>query len=315
MDIYVDRRSLRSRCGAFTLIELMVVVFVIAILLALLVPAVQGSREAARRLKCIANMRQIGAAMHSYASLHHMPPPGHMLTTHYISSNRTSGFVFLLPFIDQAPLYDAINLMVAAIDSPLLPSSVNSTSRSTILDVYLCPSDSSSNHKVNYRFNSGRRRLGTPPFDGPFSISVLPRPAAIIDGLSRTAFVSERIGGSFRPGVPDARRDMKIDQADGNVVDESLAINACIVNAEAAWDVSEGRYWCYNGVVNTDYNHNGRPNDARSSCGGSNYGLQPPRSFHRGSVNVLFGDGHIESICDSIEHQVWTAIGTHASGD
>ena len=79
-------------------------------------------------------------------------------------------------------------------------------------------------------------------------------------------------------------------------------------------------YYFFRIFTFTHYNHNGPPNDRRPSCGtgGDSYGgwgLHPPRSYHPGIVHVLFGDGHIEAIADSIQPATWSALGTHNAGD
>lgn len=85
---------------AFTLVELLVVVAIIGVLVALLLPAVQAAREAARRMSCSNNVRQLSLALHNYESVHKtLPPSG-------IDSNAMSWAVLLLPFIEQQPLYD-----------------------------------------------------------------------------------------------------------------------------------------------------------------------------------------------------------------
>jgi prepilin-type N-terminal cleavage/methylation domain-containing protein len=115
---------------AFTLIELLVVISIIGVLIALLLPAVQAAREAARRTQCVNNLKQLGVALHTYESTARSFPPG------YISNFDTSGTdtgpgwgwaAMLLPQIEQKPLFDTINFNL-----PLEDVS-NSTSRSTRL--------------------------------------------------------------------------------------------------------------------------------------------------------------------------------------
>ena len=140
----------RSR-GGFTLIELLVVISIIGILIALLLPAVQQAREAARRMQCTNNLKQIGVALHNYESSFGTFPPGYVSAVNPTILNACnqdaekgssvdlgSGWAWgsmILPQLEQKPLYDSINfsLSVAFHD--------NDTCSTTLLNVYLCPSD------------------------------------------------------------------------------------------------------------------------------------------------------------------------------
>jgi prepilin-type processing-associated H-X9-DG protein/prepilin-type N-terminal cleavage/methylation domain-containing protein len=136
---------MRSRLGierkrrAFTLIELLVVISIIGLLTALLLPAVQAAREAARRTQCVNNLKQIGLALHNYHSAHQMFPPGYV--SNFDSSGNDTGpgwgwAAMFLPQIEQKPVFDAVNLSLPIEDLS------NPTSRLTSLSVLLCPSDS-----------------------------------------------------------------------------------------------------------------------------------------------------------------------------
>ncbi len=307
---------------AFTLIELLVVVSIIALLAGLLIPAVQASRESARRIQCQTNLRQIGQAMNSYVTLHQMFPPSRLpnFPWRHWSSNNMSGLAYLLPHLEQQPLFASINMDFAYIDHPDRPVIANSTARRSVLSVFLCPSDGEPNHRNSYRLNAGQI-VGQPGHlscDGPFRIAFIPTPAAIADGLSQTAFASERIGGTFVSGQADPAKDVKYvhpNSINHHYPGDALYIPHCLDSPPNHWVVTSGRYWLYDGMYNSAYNHNGSPNDRHSSCGGPSYGLQPPRSYHAGSVNVLFGDGHAEAVSDSIHQNVWLAIGTPSRGD
>ncbi len=135
---------MKSRKGTskrgFTLIELLVVIAIIAILIALLLPAVQQAREAARRSTCKNNLKQIGIAIHNYADTHTVFPLGYVNQTSSSTDFTWAWSSFLLPFVDQAPLYNAINP-----NGGLLFPAANTTyngqpALQTAIPVYRCPS-------------------------------------------------------------------------------------------------------------------------------------------------------------------------------
>lgn len=147
----LDRQQPKNH--GFTLIELLVVISIIAVLMALLLPAVQQAREAARRTQCRNNMKQLGLALHNYHDNHKSLPPG-VIILNSLTNNQnlpsrfgddldTGGhlgvnwLVSVLPFIDQSPLFNLFN--------PAQPMSMaignNATVRRTVISPYLCPSD------------------------------------------------------------------------------------------------------------------------------------------------------------------------------
>ncbi len=310
----------------FTLIELLVVIGVIGVLVGLLLPAVQAAREAARRMQCAANLHQIGVAMGAYESTFQMFPTSPLVHQYRYTGAAAlmiSQQAFLLPQLEQQPLFSSINTQFGLDDTGDAPSIQNHTARNTRLAVFLCPSDGERNHLNTYRFNRGRYEplaLGVVE-DGPFAIGLLPSQATITDGLSQTAFASERIGGSFsaRGGPP---RDIKLwNEFPGFYGSDAQFIPLCVAAGPPyQWMTTTGRYWMYGGWADTQYSHNGVPNDPRPSCSEgmgrvADHGLEPPRSFHPGIVNVLMGDGHAIVATNSISSQVWTAMGTANAHD
>ncbi len=309
---------LSARKSAFTLIELLVAIGVIGILIALLLPAVQAAREAGRRAQCTVNLRQIGTAMANYETIHRMFPPSQLGGRW--QKNSMSELTFMLPQLEQINLFSAINFDFAWFETAESPILENHTARNTRLSVFLCPSDGDERHLNSYRFNRGSWDANGGGYAGPFSIGVKPSQATVRDGLSRTAFVSERLGGSFQKATGGAPRDVKKYIWAGTMSSDAQFIPLCLAAPPTDWMTRSGRYWMFSGFANTHYNHNGSPNDRRPSCGSgttrdTELGLHPPRSHHVGIVHVLMGDGHVEAISDSVEHRVWSALGTHRGAD
>jgi len=315
----VGRGRSKSLQRAFTLVECLVVIAIVGLLVALLLPAVQTAREAARRVQCVANLRQLGLALHQYEVNHRMFTPEMLPTQATWTRNFTSGLVFLLPYAEQSALYNSINMTFANSEGPDFPLVDNRTARNTRVTLFLCPSDSEPTHLNSYRFNQGRFGYRTDrPFDGPFGLGFIPSSATITDGLSQTAFLSERISGSFASAGYEPARDIKYPEGKipGRFVNDGDFIPSCIAWPDATWDVAAGRYWMFSGATNGDYNHDGPPNDRRPTClGFLGRGLNPPRSHHPGGVNVLFGDGRVGFIANFTDPKVWTALGTSNSGD
>jgi prepilin-type N-terminal cleavage/methylation domain-containing protein/prepilin-type processing-associated H-X9-DG protein len=307
---------LRRGRRAFTLTEILVVISIIGILIALLLPAVQAARESARRARCMANLRQIGLAIHGYHAVYEMFPPSQLETSPGAGNSQIAALTFILPQLEQQPLYAAINFEFYPYDSYDTPTKANFTARNARLGIFLCPSDGEPEHANNYRLNRGKYdpRCGRLWF-GPFSLGWLPSQASVTDGLARTAFASERVAGSFVDGANEPDRDVRvpIQPLPSSPTDDQY-VPYCLATERAWWQHVAGRYWFYTGMYDTDNNHTGPPNDPRPSCGDER-GLQPPRSYHPHLVNVLFGDGHVEPITNSIDQKTWESLGTHNAGD
>ena len=138
----------RRRRSGFTLIELLVAIAIIAVLIALLLPAVQMAREAARRVQCINNLKQIGLALHNYHSTNDCFPPGALAA--YPNGNPQAGLkgnwspsahARLLGHMEQQALANALNFSIGVINDPI-GTPANSTVVGTRINAFLCPSDS-----------------------------------------------------------------------------------------------------------------------------------------------------------------------------
>ncbi|WZO99806.1 DUF1559 domain-containing protein [Isosphaeraceae bacterium EP7] len=213
----------RSRPG-FTLIELLVVISIIAVLIALLLPAVQSAREAARRIQCVNNLKQMGLALHNYESaLGSFPPAGLPVSSGVnpaatLNNASYSAQARLLQFIEQGSLYNAMNFSYGCFNSiDSYGNAANSTATDTRLSFFLCPSDTPPSFNVirilgqsfkapgvNYFTSTGSTlehdgtQTGGPP-NGVFRYGSVVRIADITDGTSNTIAFGEWKVGSGNP--------------------------------------------------------------------------------------------------------------------
>ncbi len=331
----------RYQKDGFTLIELLVVIAVIGVLVALLLPAVQSAREAARRSQCGNNLKQIGLAVHQYHTVRNCLPPGQLL---YFDWLDISALYFLLPHLEQQPLFDAFNVAdVFPINGlgPVLPSyPPNTTVARTQLAVFLCPSDYSRltnpEGHTNYCGNSGSSPQLTETIckqNGPF-IAASPgasyngcrvfRFTNITDGMSTTACFSEKILGigmanQLDPGLPTSA-DFQVGLP-SDVVNTAAYYTMCqAANPNTtplafADGQASGMYWTFGYAIDTRYTHIMTPNTQSCEVGGPWFGERgaiTASSRHPGLVNVLFCDGSAKPIKNSIDPPTWWALGTMA---
>jgi prepilin-type N-terminal cleavage/methylation domain-containing protein len=207
----------------FTLIELLVVIAIIGVLVAMLLPAVQQARKAARRAQCASNLRQVGLAMSNYHAAIGVFPPGRLRGRVDHNGRCFSAYAYLLPYLEHRPVYDAINFDLNPDNAPsaavagengLQPE--NTTCLYTNLDVLLCPSDAfvpRPDHKAlhNYPLCTGTTFPVSPnnptgiPITGVFFENSAIGVQHITDGSSQTVCVSETVISDGTPGRWDGR--------------------------------------------------------------------------------------------------------------
>lgn len=179
----------------FTLVELLVVIGMIAILVGLLLPAVQAAREAARKASCKNNLHQIGIALHSYHDTHRTLPTGCIEWRGYkapITNRQFAWSALLLPFLEQQNLHAQIDFRVP-FDAP-----INASSAATRLSVYECPSADNRNlvrGQSDYGGLYGESMVDRDSSDGMFLYDRSIAFRDVTDGLSNTLAVSEDVGG------------------------------------------------------------------------------------------------------------------------
>lgn len=178
--------------GAFTLIELLVVMAIIGVLVALLLPAVQATREAARRTMCVSRLGQVMAAVHNYEMAHLVYPAGTVEPTGPILSQppgyHHSWIVRILPYLEERPAANSIDYSVGVYHAN------NADVAKHVIPILLCPSDSARGPTSSY---AGCHHDTEAPIDednhGVFLLNRFLRVEDISDGLSHTMFIGERV--------------------------------------------------------------------------------------------------------------------------
>lgn len=315
------------RRNGFTLIELLVVIAIIAVLVALLLPAVQQAREAARRSQCKNNLKQFGLGLHNYHDVYNLLPTGEQ----FAGSNaacRYSANVGLLPFIDQAPLFNQISSTLTVGTTTYAPFGAfpwdtNYPPFVTRVPIFLCPSDSymvrgSRIGKTNYMFSAGDSTWdfnqwtnnGNPPrgYRGMFGGQGTCRSfAQVTDGLSNTIMMSERIQDKSTNRVMDGAIAAAIGA--GFRTNPSLCL-ATVTNQ--LYTVSTLSSFRGEGVSGGRWPDGGPPwtrctmvlGPNKANCTQDQWdaddGIYDPTSLHVGGVHCLMGDGSVRFISNNI---------------
>ena len=323
--------------SGFTLIELLVVIAIIAVLIALLLPAVQAVREAARRMQCTNNLKQIGLALHNYHASWNCFPVGFLYAYRGVlpisspSQYRWSALAQMAPQLEQANVFNALNFdfpiahMPTAGPTPFWPYfPANTTAMATQVALFLCPSDgapppAAGTGPTNYAFCSGDGSNGgdATNADGAFILGLPQSVATVTDGSSQTAAASEQLLGIAGPYSQTTPTPVPLPwtRAMARVVAGPLTDAACAVAGDG-WLLNKGSSWWDGNYQNALYNHYLAPNASRPDCiVYHNPGWKAARSSHPGGVNALFCDGHVAFVKDTINLGIWRAVSTRAGGE
>ncbi len=310
-----------KRVRGFTLVELLVVIAIIGILIALLLPAVQAAREAARRSECTNKIKQIGLALHNYVDTNRVFPCASLrieTVSEHWNTQHIGWLARILPYLEQRQIYDQIPWEVFR-SWEAANSAIGNQMYMTKLSVFRCPSDPSPNWAstswpgpTNYVACSGSEvSLGKPgssmTYVGLFRESYFPSFASITDGTSNTMAVSECLLGtpySCRASCPSYQTT--------NAGTDGVTLTTNENGARGySWYIGLNNYWAYNTLLS--------PNDKLTQnheySGSSNTGSYAARSKHPGGVNVGLADASVRFVSDTVDKTLWQAASTISNGE
>ncbi len=334
-----------SRRRGFTLIELLVVIAIIGVLVALLLPAVQSAREAARRMQCTNNLKQMGLAIHNYESANGVLPPAFVLGKvggTSLNGNGWSAHARILPYVEQNTVFNAMNLSIR------YSTPDNLTVCQLTINSFLCPSEVKTQPRTdaatgvvthgvnNYGWNRGDwlvwGGLNTSN-RAPFDVNLGRRFSEITDGLSNTILASEV--RTYQPNLNNCGALANV--APGNVPPATADPVTLVPQYDSGCSLGLTGHteWVDGAVHETGFTTAWTPNkkivraadlsqtldlmnwreSAVLTNGGPSLGAVTSRSYHPGGVNALFADGSVKFLKDSISGTAYRALGTIGSGD
>jgi prepilin-type processing-associated H-X9-DG protein/prepilin-type N-terminal cleavage/methylation domain-containing protein len=299
----------KSKRIAFTLVELLVVITIIGILIALLLPAVQAAREAARKMQCANNLKQVGLALHNYISANNTLPIGWV--ANFISVGDApdhTGLISLLPYLEQQNV--PYNFNVRQYDAP------NQQALGTQINAYQCPSDNAAGRKLLQTYTrsnvvlcwgsqgmcascafGGTMTAASVATDGAFQVDLSRRLEDFTDGTSNTVVASEEISSTHDVAPLDYRGGW------------TLVLHGSNYEHFDTPNSSNGDVM-YPGICIAD------PDMPCGTSGGNDIFKfhNAARSRHPGGVNAAFVDGHINFIPNAVDLAVWRALGARNDG-
>jgi len=305
---------------AFTLVELLVVIAIIGVLVALLLPAVQAAREAARRAQCGNNLKQIGLATHNHHDVYGKLPPGAWIEG-FATGQKRQGNVLakLLPYLEQQALYSSIDFTATNIDNQTFPASTTRIN-TTLVKIFLCPSD---NHRKyvpgtgaaqqNYAGSQGSLvRFSTNP-----SCACGIWASFNVWGDQCTDHSNRTCGPFLRAGWGPRSEINFRDVEDGltNTIFFAEVRPNCSTTVGQGWFISNNGQGFIGTIVPINFD-TCRASDAdpcRASCNWvTDLGA---KSLHPGGANFLFGDGSVRLISQNLSMKTYRNLGNKADGE
>ncbi len=299
--------KLGSRRG-FTLVELLVVIAIIGILIALLLPAVQAAREAARRSQCSNKFKQVGLALHNYHDSHKMFAPGSFTwrSNDCPPSMSPVGYygwgwaTFILPYIEQSTVYDQFDFGEGQYNRPICYAAAGE-----LIDTYLCPSDPQAGEYYNMTGSTGPDGQPNQADGTDFAIvnmagvtdstnwlcTYFPRHYRNVDGL-----MGDRQGARIRDILDGTSNTLMISECTGAGLGTSNGRTWVIFAQLDTYDGINGPFTIQGGLAPADYN----------------FRTTGPSSYHPGGCQFALADGSVRFISETVDRAVLAGITTRA---
>ena len=318
---------------AFTLVELLVVIAIIGILVALLLPAVQAAREAARRSSCTNNLKQCALALHNYHDTHRkFPGIGES------SSRAFSVLAKILPYAEQANLQDLIDfnrpIYGGAHGGPQVIDPANEDAARTFVPMFRCPSDGTEDLFTEFDCDgaNGQAYRGSNVVvctgsardsywdlrnrtDGLFYYNSACGFKNMTDGTSNATVFSETILGNGIAQGPPPNKPYEAVAYIGHQSNVNPDVAALASGAVRYWQGHRGYAWISGKSYSTTFSTYDTPNPPHSDVYQFAYGWFAARSFHPGGVNVAMGDGSVRFVSETVARTTWQNLGSINDGN
>ncbi len=287
------KQAMPIRPRGFSLVELLVVLTVIALLISLLLPAIQQVRQSARMAVCRSHLRQIGVATHNYIDVHRRFPGG---------PHQQGALYALLPYLEQQAVYERVEAVNDySLKVKMIPR----------IPLYLCPEDptTESNNVASYTPNKAMLPyLG----DARGFVWSAQSPASVTDGLSQTAFISESVTNNWHLAyfIPTDLFPVKRSRGELQALSLQCIDGIGTAGAPRIGGLTGGIVAGFSG-----YTHFVPPN--APTCSFFPYPFQTRAAVgdHSHGVNVLMADGAVRFASENIDHEIWWSMGTVNSND
>jgi prepilin-type N-terminal cleavage/methylation domain-containing protein/prepilin-type processing-associated H-X9-DG protein len=290
------RTSKCRQMRGFTLVELLVVIAIIGVLVALLLPAVQAAREAARRAQCSNHLKQVGLALHNYHDTFGQFPPGGLNPGPgtNIGGARINGWVLILPFLEMGTVHELWDFRFG------YDNAENNAGKRQPVDTYFCPSrprpakGSATEAYGDYAFSTGTGHINstdTRNWRGMFNLNSVCRFRDITDGSSNTIAAGEKRTAQQSLTSPQYRWGWHASRNMCVPMNRNVAPDATLfhINADGSTVAGTSAVW-----------------DDRWA----NFG-----SEHPGGAQFLLGDGSVRFLGETIEYALYRNLGDKADGN